>query len=69
MYKPELYYDQEYFYQSLKMNFNDIEFWDYSHLNIPDEYRYDAHHLNGEGAKYFTKIFAERYKKYKNNEN
>jgi hypothetical protein len=59
MYKPELFYDQEYYYRILKTNFGDCEFLDYSHLSIPDEYRYDAHHLNGQGAKYFTKILVE----------
>jgi hypothetical protein len=59
VYKSELFYDQEHFYHVLKTEFGDCEFLDYSHLDIPNEYRYDAHHLNKNGAKYFTKILAE----------
>jgi hypothetical protein len=61
MYKPELYYDQEYYYNVLKTKFNDIEYLDYSHLDIPMNFRRDAHHLNTKyGTPYFTQLLAER---------
>jgi hypothetical protein len=61
MYKPELYYDQEYYYKILKTEFGDVEYWDYSHLDIPVNLRRDAHHLSSEeGASYFTKLIAEQ---------
>jgi hypothetical protein len=56
VYMPELYYDQQYYYEIIKNEFSEIELWDYSHLNIPVHYRADPHHLNEEGALYFTKI-------------
>ena len=51
----------DYFYNALHENFSDIEFADFSDLEIPDEYRYDPHHLNMDGAEYFTKVLMERY--------
>ena len=57
----DYYYDMDYFYNALRENFSDIEFADFSDLEIPDEYRYDPHHLNKDGAKYFTKVLMERY--------
>jgi hypothetical protein len=70
VYKLELFYDQEYFYSVRNTMFGNCEFLDYSHLSIPNEYRFDAFHLNGKGAKYFTKILAEKLNlKYKNNGN
>lgn len=57
----EYYYDMDYFYNALHKEFSDIEFADFSELDIPDEYRYDPHHLNKAGAEYFTKILKERY--------
>jgi hypothetical protein len=61
MYNPELYYDQDYYYNVLKTKFGDVEFLDYSHLELPNEFRRDAHHLgNKKGSTYFTKVMAER---------
>ena len=54
-------YTMDYFYNALHENFSDIEFADFSDLEIPDEYRYDPHHLNMDGAEYFTKVLMERY--------
>lgn len=56
VYKPEFYYDQDYYYtviSKLKKNRN-VTYLDYSHFNLPDSCRYDAHHLNAKGAKLFT---------------
>ena len=60
MYKPELYYDQAYYYNILNMEFGNIEYLNYNNLDIPDNYRADSHHLNSRGAIYFTKTIAER---------
>jgi hypothetical protein len=60
VYKPGLYYNQEYYYSILEKEFKNIEYWDYSSLDIPLEFRMDAHHLNKTGAKYFTEIIRER---------
>lgn len=57
----DYYYDMEYFYGNLKEEFGDIEFVDYSDLDIPFEYRYDAHHLNKNGAVYFTEKLKQQY--------
>ena len=57
----DYYYDMDYFYHALQENYSDIEFADFSDLEIPDEYRYDPHHLNKDGADYFTKVLMERY--------
>jgi hypothetical protein len=59
MYKPELFYDQQYYYNALERHFGNIDLWDYSHFDIPIEYFKDAHHLNEVGAKYFTSILKE----------
>lgn len=61
MYKPEYYYDQDYFFSQLK-SFSDVKFYDYSHWNVPDSCRYDAHHLNEDGAKLFTKELMKTFK-------
>ena len=53
MYKPEYYYDQSYYYTQLE-SFSDVPFYDYSHWDVPDSCRYDAHHLNRKGAELFT---------------
>lgn len=60
MYKPEYYYDQNYFYSQLK-KFGDVKFYDYSHWTVPDSCRYDAHHLNEDGAKLFTRELMQTF--------
>jgi hypothetical protein len=60
VYKPELYYNQEYYYSILEKEFKDIEYWNYSDLDIPFKFRMDPHHLNKDGAKYFTEIIGRR---------
>lgn len=57
----DYYYDMDYFYKALHENFSDIEFVDFSNLEIPDEYRYDPHHLNKDGAEYFTNKLIQQY--------
>ena len=54
MYKPEYYYDQDYYYRQLE-GLGKVTYLDYSHLEIEDSLRYDAHHLNKKGAEVFTR--------------
>jgi hypothetical protein len=56
VYKPELYYDHEYYYNVLETDFKNIEYWNYSDLDIPVNFRVDPHHLNKDGARYFSEI-------------
>lgn len=59
IYMPVLFasdfYDQEYYYNAYEQNFSQIELLDYNALDVPDSYRADEHHLNKEGAVFFTK--------------
>lgn len=61
VYKPEFYYDQDYYYNAYRENFNDVELLDYSHFNIDIKDRYDAHHLNANGAIVFTNELKQRF--------
>lgn len=61
MYHPEYYYDLEYYYRCIKQ-LGDVNYLDYSRFPIPDSCRYDAHHLNKDGAFYFTKQLAKDLK-------
>ncbi len=54
MYKPEYYYDQDFFYERIKQ-LGDVHFLDYSGMELADSLRYDAHHLNRQGAEVFTR--------------
>ncbi len=58
---PEYFYDQDYFYRAYKENFSEIEFYDYSKWPMSDSERWDAHHLNHQGAKRFTKEIMSRF--------
>ena len=58
---PENYYDIDYFYNTYKTNFSDINFIDYSKWPIPLDEMCDAHHLNHKGAVRFTKEIKRRY--------
>ncbi len=62
VYKPEYYYDQDYYYNAYKANFSDVELLDYSHYPVKDDERYDAHHLNHKGANKFTRMLKEKFK-------
>lgn len=61
VYKPEYYYDQDYYYNAYKTYFSDVELLDYSHYPMEDDERYDAHHLNDKGALKFTKMLKRKY--------
>jgi hypothetical protein len=61
VYKPEYYYDQEYYYNAYKQNFSDIELFDYSHYPIPEDGFVDAHHLNYKGAMIFTNELKRQF--------
>ena len=61
VYKPELCYDQDYYYDAYKKYFSDVELLDYSHLPMEDYERYDAHHLNKRGAEIFTDSLMRRF--------
>ena len=61
VYKPEYYYDQDYYYNAYKTHFSDVELLDYSHYPMEDDERYDAHHLNDKGALKFTKMLKSKY--------
>lgn len=61
VYKPEYYYDQTYYYETIRNKFPDLEVLDYSHWEVPDSARYDAHHLNKFGAQLFTNEIKKRF--------
>ena len=61
MYKPQLFYDQKYYYEVYKEQFAKTELLDYSHWECPDNFRADEHHLNIFGAKMFTKELFDRF--------
>jgi hypothetical protein len=61
VYKPECYYDQDYYYNAYNTNFSDIELFDYSHFPMPEDGFVDAHHLNYYGATLFTKELKRRF--------
>ena len=54
MFKPEYYYDQEYYYKRLE-GLGEVTYLDYSRFEMADSLRYDAHHLNKHGAEVFTR--------------
>lgn len=56
MYNPEQFYDQSYYYNLYNTKYPDYELLDYSTMVIPDNYRADEHHLNKDGAIFFTKL-------------
>lgn len=62
VYKPEYYYDQIYYYNMYKKNFSDVELLDYSNWPVNDNERYDAHHLNNEGAIKFTNELKKKFR-------
>lgn len=61
VYKPEFYYDQNYYYNAYKNNFSDVELFDYSHFPMPENGFADAHHLNDIGANIFTMELIHRF--------
>jgi len=54
MFKPEYYYDQEYYYKRLE-GLGEVTYLDYSRFEMADSLRYDAHHLNKHGAEVLTR--------------
>ena len=60
-FKPENFYNQEYYYNAYKTHFSDVELFDYSHFPIPDDGFYDAHHVNYKGAMIFTQELKRRF--------
>lgn len=60
VFAPEEYYDQSFFRKVYKEQFNTIELLDFNDFNIPDSLRADEHHLNAEGAIYFTNYFYKK---------
>jgi len=61
VYKPELYYDQDYYYNAYKTNFGDVKLFDFSHFPIPEDGFVDAHHLNYKGAMIFTNELKRQF--------
>ena len=61
VYKPEFYYNQEYYYNAYKTNFGDVELFDFSHFPMPEDGFMDAHHLNYKGAMIFTNELKRRF--------
>lgn len=61
VYKPENFYNQEYYYNAYKTHFSDVKLFDYSHFPIPDDGFYDAHHVNYKGAMIFTQELKRRF--------
>lgn len=61
MFRPEYYYDQDYYYSALKQYFGEVELLDYSQFPMEDDEREDAHHLNDKGAQRFTWVIKERF--------
>ena len=60
-YKPELFFNMEYYHNAYNSNFSDVELLDYSDFQVEDDERNDAHHLNDKGAIKFTKMLKEKY--------
>lgn len=60
-YRPEYFYDQEYYYRSYRENFSDVELIDYSKWPMDPFERYDAHHLNHKGAVRFTQELKDKF--------
>lgn len=54
MFEPEDYYDQDYYQEIYNKFLKEIELLNFRDIEIPDSLRYDEHHLNIEGAIYFT---------------
>lgn len=63
MYKPQDFYDQDYFYKIYSKQFSNIKLLDYSKWHCPDNFRADEHHLNIAGAKEFTKKLVNDFTK------
>lgn len=61
-YKPEYFYNQEYFYSAYKHFFSDVEFFDYSKWPMDPSEMSDAHHLNYKGAIKFTNELKNRFR-------
>ncbi len=60
LYRGEYFYDRQFCGAMREKYFNDIEFLNYTDLNLSPECRYDAHHLNYKGARVLTqKIKSE----------
>ena len=61
VYKPENFYDQNYYYEAYRNNFGDIELLDYSHYQVSVDEYCDAHHLNYQGAVKFTNYLKKEF--------
>lgn len=62
VYHLEQIYDLDYYHKAYKKNFSEVEFVDFSNLDIPNEYRADGSHLNKQGASYFTELIKDSLK-------
>jgi hypothetical protein len=54
MFNKNDFYPIDKYYAAYSDNFSWVPLLDYSDWDCPDRYRADEHHLNAEGAKYFT---------------
>lgn len=61
VYKPEFFYNQDYYYNAYNHYFNDIKLLDYSNYPISYDEYYDAHHLNDKGAIKFTMELKKKF--------
>lgn len=53
-------YDFKEFYKVYQQELGDIDFLDFSKMNIRQDYFWDIYHLNDRGADYFTTFLKER---------
>lgn len=53
-------YDHQMFYDIYYKKFKNIDFLDFSKLNMPDNYYWDINHVNIIGAEYFTNFLANK---------
>lgn len=61
IYKESYFYDTHFCDSMRNLMFEDVDYLDFRILELPPEYRYDAHHLNKQGAKVLTKIIKEKF--------
>lgn len=61
VYRPELFYDQDFCNKNRIKYFSDVEYLDYSNWLCDDDERLDAHHLNYKGADQFTKELKKKF--------
>ena len=61
VWKQDVAYDLDYYYNTYHEKFSEVELIDYSRIEMEDCERFDAHHLNSNGARKITPMLCAEY--------